>query len=201
MTTGCSARPRMSDPGAPKSSWSPIRSTRSRCRSSAPACAPSPSAPAIAARWRCPICRPTRMSKRGDLLMTSGLGGVFPPGYPVARITEVHRDAVQPLAQVRAMPLARIDRDREVMLVWFEDVRVRLTPEHSTAAGAAAPERSRAAPPQRQRRHPPPRPNAAAQSPDGACRRRCDLGTARKPPRSESQSNARMREPCGRICF
>jgi rod shape-determining protein MreC len=58
--------------------------------------------------------------KRGDLLVTSGLGGVFPEGYPVARVAEVHRDAVQPLAQVRAEPLARIDSDREVMLLWFQ---------------------------------------------------------------------------------
>lgn len=57
--------------------------------------------------------------KAGDLLVTSGLGGVFPEGYPVARVTEVHRDAVQPLAQVRAAPLAHIDSDSEVMLVWF----------------------------------------------------------------------------------
>lgn len=55
----------------------------------------------------------------GDLLVTSGLGGVFPAGYPVAKVTEVHRDAVQPLAQVRAKPLASIDLDREAMLVWF----------------------------------------------------------------------------------
>ena len=59
--------------------------------------------------------------KSGDLLVTSGLGGVFPAGYPVARITEVHRDAVQPLAQVRATPLGRVDKDREVMLVWFRE--------------------------------------------------------------------------------
>jgi rod shape-determining protein MreC len=57
--------------------------------------------------------------KGGDLLVTSGLGGVFPEGYPVARVTEVHRDAVQPLAQVRAAPLAHIDTDSELLLVWF----------------------------------------------------------------------------------
>src|SRR5579863_2855889 len=57
--------------------------------------------------------------RSGDLLVTSGLGGVFPEGYPVARVTEVHRDAVQPLAQVRAAPLAHIDTDSELMLVWF----------------------------------------------------------------------------------
>ena len=42
--------------------------------------------------------------KDGDLLVTSGLGGVFPEGYPVARVTEVHRDAVQPLAQSARRP-------------------------------------------------------------------------------------------------
>ena len=57
--------------------------------------------------------------RNGDLLVTSGLGGVFPQGYPVARVTEVHRDAVQPLAQVLAAPLAHIATDGEVMLVWF----------------------------------------------------------------------------------
>jgi rod shape-determining protein MreC len=62
--------------------------------------------------------------KTGDLLISSGLGGVFPAGYPVARVVEVHRDAVQPAAQIRAATLARIDLDREVALVWFKDARV-----------------------------------------------------------------------------
>jgi rod shape-determining protein MreC len=57
----------------------------------------------------------------GDMLVTSGLGGVFPQGYPVAKVLEVRRGAVQPLAQVRAAPLAHINRDREVMLVWFRE--------------------------------------------------------------------------------
>jgi len=68
--------------------------------------------------------------KEGDQLVTSGLGGVFPEGYPVARVTEVHRDAVQPLAQVRAVPLANVDTDKEVMLVWFR-------PDHPAAPAAA----------------------------------------------------------------
>jgi rod shape-determining protein MreC len=57
--------------------------------------------------------------RKDDLLLTSGLGGVFPEGYPVARVSEVHRDAVQPLAQVRAVALSHINSDTEVMLVWF----------------------------------------------------------------------------------
>jgi rod shape-determining protein MreC len=59
--------------------------------------------------------------KIGDVLTTSGLGGVFPAGYPVGRVVEVHRDAVQPLAQVRAEPFATLNTDREVMLVWFRE--------------------------------------------------------------------------------
>ena len=55
----------------------------------------------------------------GDVLVTSGLGGVFPPGYPVARVTEVHKDTVLPLAHVRAVPFAHLDTDSEVMLIWF----------------------------------------------------------------------------------
>lgn len=54
-----------------------------------------------------------------DLLVTSGLGGVFPAGYPVARVLDVGRDPGQPLAQVHAQPLAAIDRDRELMLIWI----------------------------------------------------------------------------------
>jgi rod shape-determining protein MreC len=59
--------------------------------------------------------------KTGDVLLTSGLGGVFPAGYPVGRVSEVHHDAVQPLAQVRAIPFAHVNTDREVMLVWFRE--------------------------------------------------------------------------------
>ena len=59
--------------------------------------------------------------KSGDLLVSSGLGGVFPAGLPVARITGVKRENNQQLtAQVRAQPLASIDTDREVMLLEFE---------------------------------------------------------------------------------
>jgi len=57
----------------------------------------------------------------GDLLVTSGLGGVFPPGYPVARITEVRDDPGSPFATVIAEPTARLDRSHEVLLVWTLD--------------------------------------------------------------------------------
>lgn len=62
----------------------------------------------------------------GDLLVTSGLGGQFPPGYPVGVVSEVLRDSGKNFATVRARPSAQLDRGRQVLLVWFgEPQRVR----------------------------------------------------------------------------
>lgn len=57
----------------------------------------------------------------GDLVVSSGLGGVFPPGYPVARVAEVVRDPAEPLLSVGVTPMAHLDRDPEVLLVWFDN--------------------------------------------------------------------------------
>lgn len=54
----------------------------------------------------------------GDLLMTSGLAGRFPPGYPVARVTEVVHDPGEPFAQVSAEPMARLQRSRHFLLLF-----------------------------------------------------------------------------------
>jgi rod shape-determining protein MreC len=54
----------------------------------------------------------------GDLLVTSGLGLRFPPGYPVARVSRIERDPTEPFATVRATPLAHLKQTREVLLVW-----------------------------------------------------------------------------------
>ncbi|HDP89955.1 MAG TPA: rod shape-determining protein MreC [Thioalkalivibrio sp.] len=69
----------------------------------------------------------------GDIVTTSGLGGRFPPDYPVAEVTEVERLTGEPFARVEARPLARIDRSREVLLVWTGTM-----PEAEPAAEAGA---------------------------------------------------------------
>jgi len=58
--------------------------------------------------------------KAGDLLVTSGLGGIYPSGYPVAEITHVETSPTQTFATVEAKPLAELDRARELILLWFE---------------------------------------------------------------------------------
>jgi rod shape-determining protein MreC len=57
----------------------------------------------------------------GDLLVTSGLGGRFPPGYPVGHVTSIERDRGRPFANIRVEPTARLERNREVLLVWPAD--------------------------------------------------------------------------------
>jgi rod shape-determining protein MreC len=56
--------------------------------------------------------------REGDLLVTSGLGGKFPPGYPVATVTRIDRSPDAPFSVVLAEPQAHLDRSREVLLVW-----------------------------------------------------------------------------------
>lgn len=56
--------------------------------------------------------------RAGDLLVTSGLGGTFPTGYPVAVVDTVTRIPQQPFADVTATPEAALDQVREVMLIW-----------------------------------------------------------------------------------
>lgn len=56
----------------------------------------------------------------GDVLISSGLGNVFPEGYPVATISEVIRDESRPFAYVKATPVAKLDRLKYLLLLWPE---------------------------------------------------------------------------------
>jgi len=58
--------------------------------------------------------------RAGDLLVTSGLGGAFPSGYPVAVVETVTRLPQEPYASVTATPAASLGQVREVMLIWSE---------------------------------------------------------------------------------
>ncbi|MGN1394762.1 MAG: rod shape-determining protein MreC [Succinivibrionaceae bacterium] len=57
--------------------------------------------------------------KVGDLLVTSGLGGKFPKGYPVARVTAFDRKDGLQFAEIKAQPLAALDRLRFMLLIWL----------------------------------------------------------------------------------
>lgn len=72
--------------------------------------------------------------KEGDLLVSSGLGQRFPAGYPVATVKEVLHDTGGPFATIRAVPTAKMNRSRYVLLV-FTDSR---TPEQRATDAAEA---------------------------------------------------------------
>lgn len=73
----------------------------------------------------------------GDLLVTSGLGGGFPAGYPVGTVSAVKRDPSQSLADVDVRPAAALDRARELMLVWLKPNAELTAAESGTPAGGA----------------------------------------------------------------
>jgi rod shape-determining protein MreC len=86
----------------------------------------------------------------GDLLVTSGLGGGFPAGYPVGTVAEVKRDPAQSLADVDVKPAAALDRSRQLMFVWLKPQAATpapAAPTHVAPPQASSPAPSAAAPP------------------------------------------------------
>lgn len=58
--------------------------------------------------------------QEGDLLVSSGLGGRFPRGYPVARVSSIEHHPGRAFAKVLAKPEAQLNRSRLLLLV-FKD--------------------------------------------------------------------------------
>jgi rod shape-determining protein MreC len=75
--------------------------------------------------------------EEGDLLVTSGLGGTFPPGYPVGTVGSVVRIPQGPFADVSAEPSAALNRVREVMLIWPGENEIAPVEEAGVAEGGA----------------------------------------------------------------
>lgn len=63
----------------------------------------------------------------GDLLITSGLGGTFPSGYPVAVVDDFTPMSNKPFVNITATPKAMLDRNRELLIVWSDSAPVSLT--------------------------------------------------------------------------
>ncbi len=61
--------------------------------------------------------------RKGDLLISSGLGQRYPFGYPVAVVSKIKRDPGLPFVTITAEPLARLNRSRLVMLIFVEEKR------------------------------------------------------------------------------
>lgn len=58
--------------------------------------------------------------KVGDLLVSSGLGGRFPAGYPVGKVNELKHVPGESFMEAIAWPTARLNQGRQALLVWSE---------------------------------------------------------------------------------
>jgi rod shape-determining protein MreC len=76
--------------------------------------------------------------KVGDLMTTSGLDGVYPPGLPVARVTAVDRRGDSSFAQVQLAPIAQPDSARHVLVLQPMDRHLAAKKEAELAAAAEA---------------------------------------------------------------
>ena len=56
-----------------------------------------------------------------DLLVTSGLGGVYPEGYPVAYVSSVDYDPKREFAVIKAEPVVEFDKLRYLLLIWPDE--------------------------------------------------------------------------------
>ena len=65
--------------------------------------------------------------KKGDLLVTSGLGRRYPEGYPVGRVDDVKTVPGDEFIKVSVSPMALLNRDRLVLLIWPEKEHDALT--------------------------------------------------------------------------
>ncbi len=61
--------------------------------------------------------------QEGDLLVTSGLGGVYPEGYPVAHVSSVEHDTQREFAAIEADPVVDFERLRYLLLIWPNESR------------------------------------------------------------------------------
>ncbi len=76
--------------------------------------------------------------REGDILITSGQGGLFPAGYPVGRVQEVRRGTGQSFVNATVAPIAKMERNREVLIVW---------PQDGVSTAASPPAQTPSAPP------------------------------------------------------
>ncbi len=69
-------------------------------------------------RLRLRYVSPTLDIQVEDVLVSSGVGGRFPGGYPVGRVTRIERDPGQAFMEVSVTPTAHLDRSRHLLVVF-----------------------------------------------------------------------------------
>ncbi len=73
--------------------------------------------------------------REGDLIVSSGMGGRFPRGYPVGEIVRVEANPGEPFARIIARPNAQLLQAREVLLIWSGEQMTRVSHRAVPIAG------------------------------------------------------------------
>jgi rod shape-determining protein MreC len=68
----------------------------------------------------------------GDILVTSGLDGIYLPGFPVAKVINIERDSAYSFARIFCVPVAGVENFGELMVL---DPRQALPPAPPESAG------------------------------------------------------------------
>lgn len=98
---------------------------------------------------------PTTDIQQGDLIISSGLGGRYPPGYPVGEVVRIEYDGADSFLRVVVKPSAHLDRSQQLLLVFRAEAQLPVpVPAPSPAPSPAA--------------TPVPAPVAPAAAPDGS---------------------------------
>ncbi len=76
--------------------------------------------------------------QNGDVLVTSGIDGVYPPGIPVAKVVRIERDAAYPFARITCLPLAGVDSNRHLLILSAPPISAALPEEVTPEGGGKA---------------------------------------------------------------
>jgi len=55
--------------------------------------------------------------QNGDVLVTSGIDGTYPPGLPVAKVIHMERDPAYPFARILCAPIGGVDKRRQLLIL------------------------------------------------------------------------------------
>lgn len=75
--------------------------------------------------------------QNGDILVTSGIDGIYPPGIPVAKVIKIERDAAYPFARIACLPTAGVDRNRHLLILSSLPALPERPPEEASQQGAS----------------------------------------------------------------
>lgn len=80
--------------------------------------------------------------QEGDVLVTSGVDGVYPAGLAVAKVTQVEAPATSMFGRILCQPLGGVDRNRQLLILLID---MKIEPRPPEEAGARTGKKRRAA--------------------------------------------------------